>query len=97
MIYADYILQYKPEYKIESDDNGITIESIAIEKKGSKPIFGFWDEDIFAQLLANYWSVYGIEREDILQLPLFLFLLFLMFISSIFFCSGREDLSNIIN
>ncbi|HPE83946.1 MAG TPA: hypothetical protein PLV43_09530, partial [Aequorivita sp.] len=41
--------------------------SIAIEKKGSKPIFGFWDEDIFAQLLANYWSVYGIEREDILQ------------------------------
>ena len=65
--YSDYILQYKPEYKIESDDNGITIESIAIEKKGSKPIFGFWDEDIFAQLLANYWSVYGIEREDILQ------------------------------
>lgn len=65
--YSDYILQYKPEYKIENNDNGITIESLPIEKKGSKPIFGFWDEDIFAQLLANYWSVYGIEREDILK------------------------------
>ncbi len=65
--YSDYILQYKPEYKIENQDNGITIEALPIKKKGSKPIFGFWDEDIFAQLLANYWSVYGIEREDILQ------------------------------
>lgn len=65
--YSDYILQYKPEYKIENNDNGITIESLPIEKKGSKPIFGFWDQDIFAQLLANYWSVYGIEREDILK------------------------------
>ncbi|HBL78647.1 MAG TPA: hypothetical protein DDZ79_01205 [Aequorivita sp.] len=65
--YSDYILQYNPEYKIERKDNAITIEAIPIEKKGSKPIFGFWDEDIFAQLLANYWSVYGIEREDILQ------------------------------
>jgi hypothetical protein len=65
--YSDYILQYKPEYKIESRDDGISIEALPIEKKGSKPVFGFWDEDIFAQLLANYWSVYGIEREDILQ------------------------------
>jgi len=74
--YSDYILQYKPEYKIENQDNGITIEALPIEKKGSKPIFGFWDEDIFAQLLSNYWQVYGIEREDILkfQKPLLSFL-----------------------
>ena len=65
--YSDYILQYKPEFTIENTNHGITIEALPIEKKGSKPIFGFWDEDIFAQLLANYWSVYGIEREDILK------------------------------
>ena len=65
--YSDYILQYKPEFNIENTAHGITIEALPIEKKGSKPIFGFWDEDIFAQLLANYWSVYGIEREDILK------------------------------
>ncbi|AFL81517.1 hypothetical protein Aeqsu_2052 [Aequorivita sublithincola DSM 14238] len=65
--YSDYILQYKPQFKIESEDDGITIEALPIEAKGNKPIFGFWDEDIFAQLLSNYWNVYGIEREDILK------------------------------
>lgn len=62
--YTDYILQYKPEYKIESQDDGITIE---IDTAGKQPVFGFWDEDVFAQLLSNYWSVYGIEKEEILQ------------------------------
>ncbi|EGV42586.1 hypothetical protein BZARG_1845 [Bizionia argentinensis JUB59] len=62
--YSDYILQYKPNYKVESRDTGITIE---VDTDGKEPIFGFWDENIFAQLLSNYWQVYGIEREDILK------------------------------
>ena len=62
--YTDYIMQFKPEYKIESQDYGITIEIDAATKP---PIFGHWDEDVFAQLLSNYWQVYGIERDDILK------------------------------
>lgn len=65
--YSDYILQYKPEYKIENKNSKISIEALPIEPKENKPVFGFWDEDIFAQLLSNYWSVYGIERDDILK------------------------------
>ncbi|WP_026452729.1 hypothetical protein [Aequorivita capsosiphonis] len=65
--YSDYILQYKPEHKIESNDEGIMIEALPMEGTAEKPIFGLWDDDIFAQLLSNYWSVYGIEREDILK------------------------------
>jgi hypothetical protein len=65
--YSDYILQYKPKYKIESQENGITIEAIPIEAIGNRPIFGLWNEDIFAQLLSNYWQVYGIEKEDIIK------------------------------
>ena len=65
--YADYILQYKAEFKIENTDKGITIEAIPITAKADRPVFGFWDEEIFAQLLTNYWSVYGIQREDIIQ------------------------------
>lgn len=65
--YSDYILQYKPEFKIESEDDSVTIEVLPIEVTANKPLFGFWNEDIFAQLLSNYWSVYGIEREDILK------------------------------
>lgn len=62
--YSDYILIQKPKYKIENRDQGITVEA---ETGGKQPVFGFWDEEIFAQLLANYWQVYGIEKKDILQ------------------------------
>lgn len=65
--YFDYILQHKPEYKIKNTDNGIHIESLPMKPTENRPLFGFWDQDIFAQLQANYWSVYGIEREDILK------------------------------
>lgn len=65
--YSDYILQYKPEYKIENTENGITIEATPITANADRPIFGFWDDEVFAQLLTNYWSVYGIQREDIIQ------------------------------
>lgn len=61
--YSDYIMQYKPEYEVIDQDDKITIEV-----KDAKPeLFGFWNEDIFAQLLANYWQVYGITKEHILQ------------------------------
>lgn len=65
--YSDYILQYKPEFKIESTENGTTIEALPIVAKENRPVFGFWDQEIFAQLLTNYWSVYGIQRGDIIQ------------------------------
>lgn len=65
--YSDYILQYKPEYKIICENSRVTIEALPITPKENRPVFGFWDEDIFAQLLSNYWSVYGIQREDILK------------------------------
>ena len=61
--YSDYILQYTPQYKIENLDHGITIE---VDSTG-QPVFGLWDQDVFAQLLSNYWQVYGIERDDILM------------------------------
>lgn len=65
--YSDYILQQKPKYIIEETENSITIEALPMEPSEGRPLFGFWDEDIFAQLLANYWSVYGIQKEEILQ------------------------------
>jgi len=64
--YSDYLLQYKPEYKILRTDNGIKIEALPVVADASRPLFGFWDQDMFAQLLSNYWSVYGIQREDII-------------------------------
>ncbi|QAA82909.1 hypothetical protein EI546_14810 [Aequorivita sp. H23M31] len=65
--YDDYIMQYKPEFEIEESDTEVIIQTKPIELVPNKPLFGNWTDDMFAQLKANYWSVYGIEREDILQ------------------------------
>lgn len=65
--YSDYILQYKAEQKIENQDDGVTVEALPVEPTANKSLFGVWNNDIFAQLLSNYWQVYGIEREDILR------------------------------
>ena len=65
--YSKYILQKQPEFDIEQIEEGIAIQPLPITEKENQPVFGFWDQDIFAQLLSNYWKVYGIEREDILQ------------------------------
>ncbi|MCX7549726.1 hypothetical protein [Xanthomarina sp. F2636L] len=62
--YTDYILHYKPEYNIQSQNHGISVE---VKTTGKEPKFGLWDENIFAQLVSNYWQVYGIEKEDILK------------------------------
>lgn len=62
--YSDYILNYHPKYNIELLDDKI---SVKIDERTQQPSFQFWDEDVFAQLLSNYWQVYGIAKEDILQ------------------------------
>ncbi len=65
--YSEYIFQYKPSYHITETENGIHIEALPIEIDASRPLFGHWDDDMFAQVLANYWQVYGIQKNDILQ------------------------------
>jgi hypothetical protein len=62
--YTDYLMQYVPGYKVEEDGDVI---SIGIDHEVGTPVFAPWDEDVFAQLLSNYWQVYGIRKEDILQ------------------------------
>lgn len=62
--YSDYILNYAPKYIVKNLDGKLTIE---IDKNEQEPQFGFWDEDVFSQLLSNYWQVYGIKKKEILQ------------------------------
>ncbi|MBB5332320.1 hypothetical protein [Chryseobacterium koreense] len=74
--YSDYLLQYRPKYNIEFTDNQVIIESVPMSADQNRPLFGFWDQKVYAQLLANYWEVYGIRQEDIIrhQRPMLSFL-----------------------
>lgn len=65
--YSDYILQYQPEYEITVEENQIHITALPVVANENRPLFGHWDNDMFAQVLTNYWQVYGIEKKDILH------------------------------
>ncbi|QCX52830.1 hypothetical protein [Elizabethkingia sp. JS20170427COW] len=67
--YSNYLQQYKPNYRIEQKENEIWIEALPVVADEARPIFGFWDEDMFAQVLANYWDVYGFQKNDIYRYP----------------------------
>lgn len=67
--YSNYLLQYKPKYKVEDHQGGISIEALPIAADGSKPLFGTWDDNMFAQLLAGYWEPWGFSKKDIITFP----------------------------
>ncbi|HET8838277.1 MAG TPA: hypothetical protein VFM82_04705 [Flavobacteriaceae bacterium] len=66
--YTADLLQYKPKYKFNENENGLKIEALPIEQTNPQlPLFGFWVDDFYARLLSNYWQVYGIEKGEIIQ------------------------------
>ncbi|MBS1548793.1 MAG: hypothetical protein JSS94_02840 [Bacteroidetes bacterium] len=67
--YSNYLLQYEPEFIIEKQEDKLTIEALPIKENSQRPLFGFWDEDMFASVLAGYWEIYGIEKKKILKFP----------------------------
>lgn len=66
--YTADLLQYLPKYEFTESESELKIESLPVEQINPKlPLFGYWTDDTYAQLLANYWQVYGIEKEHIIQ------------------------------
>lgn len=67
--YSNYLLQYKTKYKIEKCDTGISIETIPAETDAGKELFGKWDDNMFAQVLAGHWQPWGLTKKDIITFP----------------------------
>lgn len=67
--YLNYLLQYKVQYNITDDKSGVTIEALTVDSNFSLPIFGKWDEKVYAQLLAVYWSPWGFTTQNITKFP----------------------------
>lgn len=68
-LYSDYIMKYIPKSKIKNSDKGLLIEAEPIPKDYDKEVFGKWEDKMFAQVLANYWEVWGLTMQDIHKPP----------------------------
>jgi len=64
-IYTNYLLNSYAEYNIQSTDEKVIVASTPLTGTANKSLFSPWDEDMFAQVLANYWKPWGITKDKI--------------------------------
>lgn len=68
-IYANYLLNHFAEYTIQSTEEKVIVESIPLTGSAKKSLFDLWDDDMFAQVLTNYWKPWGITKDKIITFP----------------------------
>jgi len=68
-LYATFLLQYKVNYKIEQNENKLYIEALPITAERNKLLFGARNNNMYAQVLADLWSPWGLKKKDILNFP----------------------------
>lgn len=65
-IYSNYLLQRYPEYKVNAVEEKISIEALPFT---GKKLFNPWDDEMYGQVLANYWKPWGLTMNDIVTFP----------------------------
>lgn len=68
-IYANYLLKKFAEYQIEEAGDRLIIESLPMVAEDGTSLFASWDDNMFAQLLADYWKPWGLTKKDIYEFP----------------------------
>ena len=68
-IYANYLLNYFAEYTIQSTEEKVIVESTPLTGTSNKSLFDRWDDDMFAQVLTDYWKPWGITKDKIITFP----------------------------
>ena len=64
-IYANYLLNHFAKYNIQSTEEKVIVESISLTDTANKSLFDPWDDNMFGQLLADYWKPWGITKDKI--------------------------------
>jgi hypothetical protein len=67
--YSNYLFNRLPEYTIMPTNDGIYIEAMPLRGMSSKPLFDYWQNKIYGQVLENFWKPWGIVLFEIIKDP----------------------------
>ncbi|MEN9446884.1 MAG: hypothetical protein RJA25_173 [Bacteroidota bacterium] len=67
--YSNYLLLHKRRYKLKETENSLAIETIPYESENNQPALGVWDNNLFADVLTEYWKPWGLQKNDIHAYP----------------------------
>lgn len=68
-IYANYLLTSYATYNVSLTEDKILVESNPLATKDGSPLFDYWDDNMYGQVLANYWKPWGLTMKEIIQFP----------------------------
>ena len=68
-IYANYLLTSYATYNVSLTDTKVLVESNPLVTKDGSPLFDYWDDNMYGQVLANYWKPWGLTMKEIIQFP----------------------------
>lgn len=67
-IYTNYLLREFPDYIVTEEQEEIVFSQRDIPEQSHNQ-FARWDDETFAQVLANMWEPWGIQLKDIYEFP----------------------------
>lgn len=68
-IYANYLLTSYASYDVTFGEDKVTIESLPLVAKPNTDLYDYWDDNMYGQVLANYWKPWGLTMKEIIQFP----------------------------
>ncbi len=68
-IYANYLLNHFADYTIQSTEEKVIVASTPLTSTANTSLFDRWDDDMFAQVLTDYWKPWGITKDEIITFP----------------------------
>lgn len=68
-IYSNYLLTSYATYTISLKENSVMVESIPLTANDNRALFDYWDDNMYGQVLANYWKPWGLTMKEIILFP----------------------------
>jgi hypothetical protein len=69
LFYSAYLFNRLPEYNILPAGEETFIEAMALRGMSSKPLFDFWQNKTYGQVLENFWKKWGFLLLEIIKDP----------------------------
>lgn len=67
--YSNYLFNRLPEYTVLTTEEAVYFEPMPLRGMSNKPLFDFWQNKTYAQVLENFWKPWGILLFEILKDP----------------------------
>ncbi|HVD99903.1 MAG TPA: hypothetical protein VNB90_16960 [Cytophagaceae bacterium] len=68
-IYSNYLLKWYPEFVVHVNEEKVFVEAVPFSGLNKQNLYDPWEDEMFGQVLANYWKPWGIPMSEIVVFP----------------------------